>query len=448
VTRWTALLATGAAAGVALRAWVLASPIGGLDADEAVWGLMARHVHDGELPTFFWGQAYGGTQETFLTAAIFAIAGSGTIALRAVPMLLTAVAALLVWRIGRRTVGEPAAAVAAVLFWVWPSYLVWKSTRAHGFYGAALVLALVVVLLALRLRDRRSIPDAVALGVAVGLGWWATPQTAFVTAPAVAWLLWRRPAFARELPLVLASGAIGAAPWLVWSARHSWATLEAPFEGGGSYFEHLRTFLYANVPTLLGVRAPFTLEWLPGELVGRGLQLAAIALLVLAIRRRPLEPLVVVAAAYPFLAAFSPSAGLNEEPRYLVLLAPVAALLLATLVARRWWTSAAVLVVALASSVAGLASMASIEPPVPPVGGLRVPADLSPVLRAIDDAGETRVRAHYAIAYRITFESDEQIIAASTGQSRYAPYQRAVDADPSPALVEVRAGEWVVHVDR
>ena len=448
MTRWTALLASGAAAGVALRAWVLASPIGGLDADEAVWGLMARHLGDGELPTFFWGQAYGGTHETFLTAAVFALAGSGTIAVRAVPMVLSAAAALLVWRIGRRTVGEPAAAVAAVLFWIWPSYLVWKSTRAHGFYGAALVLALAVVLLALRLRDRRSVLDAAALGVAVGLGWWATPQTAFVTAPTLAWLLWRRPAFARELPVVVATTAAGAAPWLVWSARNGWATLEAPFGGGGGYVEHLRTFFAATLPTLLGLRAPFTLDWLPGELVGRMLELAAIVLLVLAARRGRRELLIVLAVVYPFVAALSPFASLNEEPRYLVLLAPIVALLLATLMARRWWIAATALGVALVSSVAGLASMASIEPPVPPVGGLRVPADLGPVLRTLDDAGETRVRAHYAIAYRITFESEERIIAASTGQSRHAPYQRAVDADPSPALVEVRAGEWVIRVRR
>ena len=35
---------------------------------------------------------------------------------------------------------RPAARIAAVLFWVWPPYLVWKSELAHGFYGSGLVL--------------------------------------------------------------------------------------------------------------------------------------------------------------------------------------------------------------------------------------------------------------------------------------------------------------------
>jgi Dolichyl-phosphate-mannose-protein mannosyltransferase len=447
--RWRALLAAAAGAGIALRVWVLDSPIGGLDADEAVWGLMARHTLEGELSTFFWGQAYGGTQETFLTAGLFALVGSGTVAVRIVPIALAAVAALLVWRIGRRTVGEPAAALAAALFWVWPSYLVWKSTRAHGFYGAALVLALVVVLLALRLRERPSRRDAAALGLAAGLGWWATPQTAFLAAPAIAWLLWRRPAFAREAPLALGAALVGAAPWLAWSVRHGWATLEPPFGGDtGGYLDHLRTFFAATFPTLLGLRAPFTLDWLPGELAGRALELAAVVLLVLAVRRRRLEPLVVLAVAYPLVAALSPFGSLNEEPRYLVLLAPVVALLVAALAAPRWWTATGAVALALVSSIAGLRSMSSIEPPVPPVGGLRVPADLDPVLRALDDAGETRVRAHYAIAYRITFESGERIVAASTTQVRHEPYQRIVADDPSPAFVGVRDADWLVRVRR
>lgn len=135
------LVAGGAVVGIGLRIWVLASPVGALDADEAVWGLMARHVLDGELTTFFWGQAYGGTQETLLTALVFAAAAPSVFALRVVPIAFFAVAAVLVWLVGRRVVSEPAARLAAVAFWIWPSYVVWKSTRAHGFYGAALVLA-------------------------------------------------------------------------------------------------------------------------------------------------------------------------------------------------------------------------------------------------------------------------------------------------------------------
>src|SRR5690348_7743800 len=48
---------------IALRVWVLRSPVGRADSDEAVVALMARAILHGHHPTFFWGQPYGGTLE-------------------------------------------------------------------------------------------------------------------------------------------------------------------------------------------------------------------------------------------------------------------------------------------------------------------------------------------------------------------------------------------------
>ena len=60
-TRVTAVVVALAVTGIVLRVWLLRSDLGALDADEAVWGTMARHVLDGEIGAFFWGQGYGGT---------------------------------------------------------------------------------------------------------------------------------------------------------------------------------------------------------------------------------------------------------------------------------------------------------------------------------------------------------------------------------------------------
>ena len=439
---WGALVAAGIAVGVGLRVWVLDSPIGGLDADEAVWGLMARNALDGELDVFFWGQNYGGTHEVLATAVVFAVAGSGTLVLRVAPILLFALAAVLVWRIGRRTIGDRAGRVAAVLFWIWPAYLVWKSTRAHGFYGAASVLALLVLLLALRLRERDSPFDAAMLGLALGLGWWATPQVVFVALPALVWLVWRRPSVLRTAWAAPPAFAVGAAPWLGWNVAHGWRSFDAPFGAGEvAYVEHLRIFFAATWPTALGFRVPFTLEWLTGPVVGRALQVLAVAALAwLVLRRRPLgplEPLVLTAVAYPFLQSLSPFATLNDEPRYLVLLVPVTALLLAVPLTRSAVTAVAGLAAAAALSVAGIVALEREEPPVPPVGGERVPADLAPALRVLDGRGIDRAFATYAVAYRITFETRERIVATPTGQTRYGPHRRLVLASRRPAYVFV-----------
>src|SRR5438034_11238272 len=82
--------------------------------------LMARHALHGQFTTFLWGTAYGGSQEALLAAPIFAIFGSSVAALRVVPLVLDLIAVVLVWRVGRRTIGERPAVIAAALYWIWP----------------------------------------------------------------------------------------------------------------------------------------------------------------------------------------------------------------------------------------------------------------------------------------------------------------------------------------
>ena len=78
--------------------WVYRSALGVPTSDEAVVGLMVRHALDGELTTFYWGQAYGGTQEVLLTVPVFLAFGESWLALRLPSMLLAALASLVVWR--------------------------------------------------------------------------------------------------------------------------------------------------------------------------------------------------------------------------------------------------------------------------------------------------------------------------------------------------------------
>jgi hypothetical protein len=65
------------------------------------------------------------------------------------------------------------------------------------------------------------------------------------------------------------------------------------------------------------------------------------------------------------------------------------------------------------------------------------PDDIAPVIRVLEREGQTQVVADYWIAYRLTFESGERIIAASSGFSRYPSFEERVRQSPTPAYVFV-----------
>ena len=127
-------------------------------------------------------------------------------------------------------------------------------------------------------------------------------------------------------------------------------------------------------------------------------------------RRRKVSLLYVVAACFPLLYALAPATLFSQEPKYLVVLSPVLVLLVAQL-ASTYWRAIALVGVALAVSTGTLHKMDTYfrTVPVRPPVALR---DLGPLISTLDGLGVDRVYADFWVAYRLTFDTDERIIAA------------------------------------
>ncbi len=193
--------------------------------------------------------------------------------MRIVPIALGAATALVVWRIGRRTIGELPAIVAGCVMWIWPPYVIWKLDVWHGFYGSDLLYSALIILFALRLDERPSRRDAGVFGLLLGLAFWQTLQIVPIAAPAVLWLTVRRPGVWRYAWIAVPAALIGAAPWLISNLRHDWWTFDLP-SAETPYLNGLRGGFDGTFPMLLGLRVPFSSEWLFGA-VGSGLIYAA-----------------------------------------------------------------------------------------------------------------------------------------------------------------------------
>src|ERR671933_96609 len=145
-------LAVALVIGLAVRLAVIASPLGEIDADEAVVGLMARHIAFlGERPVFYWGQPYLGSLEAFTAAPLFVLFNSSTVLLKLVPTAYSLGFLLLSVLLARRLFGSgPALATGAYLALPPAMWAVW-STKARGGYAELLFLGEALLLVTLTL---------------------------------------------------------------------------------------------------------------------------------------------------------------------------------------------------------------------------------------------------------------------------------------------------------
>lgn len=449
---WGVVALTAAVAGMALRWWLLHTPLGLLDGDEAIAGLMARNAFDGDVHAFFWGQQYGGTLEPLLTAPLFEVFGSSPFLLKLVPVCLHAASAIVIWRIGLRIADRKAAIVAASLWWCWPGAYVWWSTKSRGFYQATLLLSLLTVLLALRLvgePGRRR--DWLGLGLAVGLGWWQSPQIALIAAPALAWLLvvliarQRATWLSGLLPAAIGFG-VGAAPWIAFNIRNPWLSLRSDFaEGQGSYLDHLHALATRGMPMVVGVKQLYSEHWIGSKGVGVVVTIAVLMVAaggIAVLRPRWDTPgglMIALVVAFPLIYAAFPN-GLNvAEGRYQVFAAPMVCLGLGVIVATARFGHAVVPVVLLASislALAGLHSSYDLTRPYV-AGGVAVPWHVKPLIDALADEGNPAVYTDYWVAGPLRFQSRERVDAASVNFFRDVEMQRRVDSAADVAWVYV-----------
>ncbi|KPL09372.1 hypothetical protein AMJ85_06710, partial [candidate division BRC1 bacterium SM23_51] len=145
-----------------------------LHTEEAIQGLMARHIRGGEVQLFTYGLSYLGTLQAHWIALCFVLFGSSVAVLKwaagVESLLLVAANYLLAREVARRTSGEApyggphgerAGLIAALLTAVGPLYLVQWSLRPQGGHlevAALSAFAFWALLRAIRHTGRMPVP--------------------------------------------------------------------------------------------------------------------------------------------------------------------------------------------------------------------------------------------------------------------------------------------------
>ncbi|HLF40106.1 MAG TPA: hypothetical protein VI854_01400, partial [Acidimicrobiia bacterium] len=254
-----------------------------------------------------------------------------------------------------------------------------------------------------------------------------------------------RPRRLLDVPFAIPTAVLGAGPWLAFNLRNDWASLhEKPIPVATSYPERLEEFFTELIPRLLNLKTYWG-EWVFGG-TGKVLYVALLAgVLALAGwcvlrpegRRSRLVPFPVLVAGYPFLFAVPTASFYVDEPRYGLFLAPTIALLLAAglvRVLRRPAAQLAAVGVVAALSAAGVGALVNFADRYPGHHDLG-PVRTDELATELEGRGITTLRADYWIAYALTFEARERVVATPVATVRYQPYERRFRESGSTAHV-------------
>jgi hypothetical protein len=334
---------------LALRLWALGrQPV---NADEAVVALMAHGILHGHFQAFYWGQHYGGG-EPYVVALLFALFGQSFYVLGLAPLLLDALAALMVFYLGRRLFGVGVGIGSALAFWIWPEAMLWQSTLEYGFRFATLDCGLGLSVVALRIIDTkegsgrtdpapqgwiRRYRDVALFGLLLGLGWWCSPEIAYFAVPVTllicSKLLIRKIRIDRgETLVIVVAATLGALPWLWSNLRSSFASMKAGRQPYPGFMNHLHVLFAHAFPIAAGTQLVGNGRWLGGAAIGPLLAAAVGAVVVFVLAWCVLERragfLVLFCLAFPVIYAMSPFTWYWHDARYVLYLPPVLAIVI------------------------------------------------------------------------------------------------------------------------
>ncbi len=285
---------------ILVRLWLIVHTQGVIAGDEAVVGLQAEHILQGQFPVYYYSQPYMGSLQAYIIAFLFLFTGPAVWAMRIEPMLISLLIVSLTWRFSA-TLADAALLsartktlfmiIAALIAAFAPLYDLVEEMRVTGGYVEVFTVMLWLLFCAFRLTQRwheRAARRELAwrwsgLGFLAGMGLWIDPLIMYAYATIALWisgyflieLVKRFRHTDSQSPLNLLKEAllsastipaalVGFAPGLFWGARHHWENVTYIFQNGASTSSHnLQTIirvgkLYATclAPRALGGALP------------------------------------------------------------------------------------------------------------------------------------------------------------------------------------------------
>ena len=291
---WRPFLVVGAFfAAAALKLYILPAARMPFDSDEAIFLLMARHILEGERPLFFYGEAYGGSFDSYLIALFYRFFGDTVAVGRLVQSLEYLVGMGFTYLLARRLMpGARLGPLAVLWLMAIPPLLMSTWTTPAVLYAIVICLGSILLYLGHRLlwEDADRPWRWAIFGAVAGLSFWTFGILVVYMLPLFIFFLgrfrWRRwPGY------LLGAGAffLFSAPWWVQAGAGLQLIINPePLIGMPSLPLRVFAFLGLALPSYFGFRDPWSpsVTWPALAPAVITFYLIAIIYAILPIRRR------------------------------------------------------------------------------------------------------------------------------------------------------------------
>ena len=192
--------------------------------DEAIIGLMAKHIFEGRYyPFYFYGISYNAScaWEAYLAVTPFAIAGVGVVALKIPTVLLSLACVALFYAMTTRLYSIRLATLVSLIFALWPGLLKWHfQPRGYAFYFL-FIPALIISFLIIEKKNVRRTRDFFFFGLICGVAFWSMELLLITIASLWVLSFLRRKFSVTTFAVCLGGFLIGYAPAIWWNLTHS-----------------------------------------------------------------------------------------------------------------------------------------------------------------------------------------------------------------------------------
>jgi 4-amino-4-deoxy-L-arabinose transferase-like glycosyltransferase len=262
--------------------------------DEAIIGLMGKHILEGRyLPFYMYGQAYnaGAAWEAYLAAISFVLFGVGVISLKSCIVVLSLLCLILFYWLCQALYDERTAFLATIVFVLTPSLLKWQfQVRGYSWYFLSIPL-LTLLLVSIQSTPKRRWPLFLLFGAVSGLSICSLELGIAFNLALWVLILMRRSLSLKNALVALAGFIAGYSPAIVFNLTHHFANWNSVLEktGGGGvtalyHPETLSQIFVTEMPKFFGAD---TVLWYYPEKPAAGFVFYTIALLATGVAAWP-----------------------------------------------------------------------------------------------------------------------------------------------------------------